>query len=74
LRILVEDIQRRWGIPLDMVIGHSRVQVSKIDPGPALNLTWRRYGDPPRDPIFPPDDLLQPPNFPVTLGAATEGF
>ena len=74
LRILVEDILRRWAIPLDGVIGHSRVQVSKIDPGPALNLTWQRYGDPPRDPIFSPDDLLLPPDFPVRLGAATEGF
>jgi len=74
LRVLVEDIQRRWGIPLDRVIGHSRVQIGKIDPGPALNLTWTRYGDPPRDPIFHTDSLLEPPNFPVSLGPETEGF
>lgn len=52
LRLLVEDIVQRWGIPLEMVIGHSRVQLEKIDPGPALNLTWSRYGNPPREPIF----------------------
>ncbi|MEW6568320.1 MAG: N-acetylmuramoyl-L-alanine amidase [Chloroflexota bacterium] len=52
LRVLVLDIMQRWNIPLERVIGHSRIQPEKIDPGPALNLTWRRYGDPPRDPIF----------------------
>jgi N-acetyl-anhydromuramyl-L-alanine amidase AmpD/peptidoglycan/xylan/chitin deacetylase (PgdA/CDA1 family) len=54
LRILVLDIMARWDIPLSMVIGHSRVQLNKNDPGPALNLTWSRYGDPPREPIFSP--------------------
>jgi N-acetyl-anhydromuramyl-L-alanine amidase AmpD len=58
LRILVEDIMARWNIDLDRVIGHSLVQPEKIDPGPALNLTWRRYGDPPRDPIFSPSATL----------------
>ncbi len=55
LRVLVLDLMQRYGIPLEGVIGHSRIQPEKIDPGPALNLTWRRYGDPPRDPIFSPD-------------------
>jgi N-acetyl-anhydromuramyl-L-alanine amidase AmpD/peptidoglycan/xylan/chitin deacetylase (PgdA/CDA1 family) len=54
LRVLVEDIMNRWDIPLERVIGHSRIQPEKIDPGPALNLTWSRYGDPPREPIFQP--------------------
>ncbi len=74
LRILVRDILQRWDIPLDLVIGHSRVQASKIDPGPALNLTWQRYGDPSRPPIFSPDDLLLPLDFSIPLGAETEGF
>lgn len=52
LRTLVEDIMERWGIPLNLVLGHSRIQSNKIDPGPALNLTWTRYGDPCRPPIF----------------------
>jgi N-acetyl-anhydromuramyl-L-alanine amidase AmpD/peptidoglycan/xylan/chitin deacetylase (PgdA/CDA1 family) len=52
LRILVLDIMARWDIPLSMVVGHSRIQLNKNDPGPALNLTWSRYGDPPREPIF----------------------
>ncbi len=54
LRTLIYDIMARWDIPLSMVIGHSRVQLNKNDPGPALNLTWSRYGDPPREPIFSP--------------------
>jgi len=54
LRILVEDIMARWDIHLDMVLGHSRIQLNKNDPGPALNITWDRYGDPPREPIFIP--------------------
>jgi N-acetyl-anhydromuramyl-L-alanine amidase AmpD/peptidoglycan/xylan/chitin deacetylase (PgdA/CDA1 family) len=54
LRTLVYDIMARWDIPLSMVIGHSRVQLNKNDPGPALNLTWSRHGDPPREPIFSP--------------------
>jgi N-acetyl-anhydromuramyl-L-alanine amidase AmpD/peptidoglycan/xylan/chitin deacetylase (PgdA/CDA1 family) len=62
LRILVYDIMARWDIPLSMVIGHSRVQLNKNDPGPALNLTWSRYGDPPRDPIFSP---TSPPSNPT---------
>jgi N-acetyl-anhydromuramyl-L-alanine amidase AmpD/peptidoglycan/xylan/chitin deacetylase (PgdA/CDA1 family) len=53
LQILIYDIMARWDIPLSMVIGHSRVQLNKNDPGPALNLTWSRYGDPSREPIFP---------------------
>jgi N-acetyl-anhydromuramyl-L-alanine amidase AmpD/peptidoglycan/xylan/chitin deacetylase (PgdA/CDA1 family) len=52
LRVLVYDIMARWDIPLSMVVGHSRIQLNKIDPGPALNLFWWRYGDPPREPIF----------------------
>jgi len=54
LQVLVEDIMSRWDIPLEMVLGHSRIQLNKNDPGPALNLTWDRYGDPPREPIFVP--------------------
>lgn len=54
LRVLVEDIMHRWDIPLERVIGHSRIQPEKIDPGPALNLTWNRYGDPAREAIFQP--------------------
>jgi peptidoglycan/xylan/chitin deacetylase (PgdA/CDA1 family) len=57
MRILVEDIMARWDIPLEMVLGHSRIQLNKNDPGPALNLTWARYGDPPRDPIFVPTPM-----------------
>ena len=54
LKALVEDICTRWGIPLDAghVIGHSLIN-QKSDPGPALNLFWRRYGDPARDAIWP---------------------
>jgi peptidoglycan/xylan/chitin deacetylase (PgdA/CDA1 family) len=74
LRVLVEDIMRRWAIPLERVIGHSRVQVGKIDPGPALNISWSRYGDPLRDPILTPDDFLGTTHFPVALSGPTEGF
>lgn len=66
LRVLLLDLMQRYGIPLDRVIGHSRVQPEKIDPGPALNLTWRRYGEPPREPIFPPElPLTLPLHFPL---------
>jgi N-acetyl-anhydromuramyl-L-alanine amidase AmpD len=51
LQILVEDIRTRWNIPLNMVMGHSRIN-NNVDPGPALNLFWPRYGDPPRQAIF----------------------
>ncbi len=53
LKILVEDITRRWNIPLDEqhVIGHYRIN-QKVDPGPALNLFWSRPGNPPRPAIF----------------------
>jgi peptidoglycan/xylan/chitin deacetylase (PgdA/CDA1 family) len=51
LRVLVEDIRSRWGIPYSMVIGHYRIN-EKTDPGPALNLFWERNGDPPRPPVF----------------------
>jgi N-acetyl-anhydromuramyl-L-alanine amidase AmpD/peptidoglycan/xylan/chitin deacetylase (PgdA/CDA1 family) len=51
LRILVEDIRNRWGIPYSMVMGHYRIN-EKSDPGPALNLLWARNGNPPRPPIF----------------------
>ncbi len=53
LKVLVEDIARRWKIPLDEqhVIGHYRIN-QKVDPGPALNLFWDRSGNPPRPPIF----------------------
>jgi len=74
LRILVGDILRRWSIPLDRVIGHSRVQIGKIDPGPALNISWDRYGSPPHEAIFSPDDLLSPTYFPIPQTGPTEGF
>lgn len=51
LQILVEDICSRWNIPLDMVMGHSRIN-NNVDPGPALNLFWPRYGNPMRPSIF----------------------
>ena len=52
LVLLVNDIRERWGIPLDMVMGHYRVNTNS-DPGPALNLFWTRYGNPSRPAIFP---------------------
>jgi N-acetyl-anhydromuramyl-L-alanine amidase AmpD/peptidoglycan/xylan/chitin deacetylase (PgdA/CDA1 family) len=52
LVLLVNDIRSRWDIPLDMVMGHYRINTNS-DPGPALNLFWERYGNPPRPPIFP---------------------
>ena len=52
LVLLVNDIRERWGIPLDMVMGHYRINTN-TDPGPALNLFWDRYGNPPRPAIFP---------------------
>jgi len=51
LQILVEDIRTRWNIPLNMVMGHSRIN-NNVDPGPALNLFWPRYGNPSRPGIF----------------------
>ncbi len=51
LKVLVADIRARWGIPWEMVMGHSRID-PKDDPGPALNLFWARDGNPPRPPIF----------------------
>lgn len=51
LQILVEDIRSRLKIPLDMVMGHSRIN-NNVDPGPALNLFWSRYGNPSRPGIF----------------------
>jgi len=54
VKALVEDICARWNIPLDPahVFGHARVN-KKADPGPALNLFWDRYGEPPREAIWP---------------------
>jgi len=52
LILLVNDIRQRWNIPMDMVIGHYRIN-NNTDPGPALNLFWDRYGNPPRFAIFP---------------------
>jgi N-acetylmuramoyl-L-alanine amidase len=51
LKLIVGDIRARWGIPLDLVVGHYRIN-DKTDPGPALNISWPRYGNPPRPPIF----------------------
>jgi peptidoglycan/xylan/chitin deacetylase (PgdA/CDA1 family) len=53
LVLLVNDIRARRGIPLDLVIGHYRIN-QKTDPGPALNISWYRTGNPPRPPIFTP--------------------
>ena len=51
LKILVEDIQTRWNIQSRMVMGHSRIN-NNVDPGPALNLFWNRYGKPEEKAIF----------------------
>ena len=51
LVLLANDIRARWGIPLDLVVGHYRINY-KTDPGPALNISWDRTGNPPRAPIF----------------------
>jgi peptidoglycan/xylan/chitin deacetylase (PgdA/CDA1 family) len=51
LILLVNDIRARWGIPLSLVVGHYRINY-KTDPGPALNISWYRTGNPPRAPIF----------------------
>jgi peptidoglycan/xylan/chitin deacetylase (PgdA/CDA1 family) len=51
LVLLVNDIRSRWGIPLELVVGHYRINY-KTDPGPALNISWYRTGNPPRAPIF----------------------
>lgn len=69
LRLLLIDLTYRWNIPLELVLAHGDVQKNKIDPGPALNLTWDRTGDPPRssimDPHFaPPEELCIVPRFP----------
>ncbi len=53
LKILAEDVATRWGIPNSMILGHSRIN-NNVDPGPALNLFWPRYGFPIRAPIFSP--------------------
>jgi N-acetylmuramoyl-L-alanine amidase len=55
LRLLLTDLMQRWNIPLDRILGHGDVQINKIDPGPALNLTWDRSGAPERDAIFSSD-------------------
>ncbi len=51
LVLLVNDIRARRGIPLDLVVGHYRINY-KTDPGPALNISWYRVGNPARAPIF----------------------
>ncbi len=51
LQILVEDIRSRWNIPFGMVMGHLMIN-NNVDPGPALNLFWPRYGNPSRPGIF----------------------
>jgi N-acetylmuramoyl-L-alanine amidase len=51
LQILVDDIRSRWNIPINMVMGHSRIN-NNVDPGPALNLFWKRYGNTQRQAIF----------------------
>lgn len=51
LKILTEDITARWEIPNSMIIGHSRIN-NNVDPGPALNIFWQRYGFPSRIPVF----------------------
>ena len=51
LVLLVNDIRARYGIPLELVVGHYRIN-SKTDPGPALNISWYRVGNPARPPIF----------------------
>jgi peptidoglycan/xylan/chitin deacetylase (PgdA/CDA1 family)/N-acetyl-anhydromuramyl-L-alanine amidase AmpD len=51
LVVLVNDIRARYGIPLELVVGHYRINY-KTDPGPALNISWTRVGNPPRGPIF----------------------
>jgi len=51
LIVLVEDITARWDIPMDQVVGHYQVN-DTVDPGPALNLFWRRNGIPAREAIF----------------------
>jgi N-acetyl-anhydromuramyl-L-alanine amidase AmpD/peptidoglycan/xylan/chitin deacetylase (PgdA/CDA1 family) len=69
LRLLLIDIMYRWNIPLELVLAHGDVQRNKIDPGPALNLTWDRTGDPTRLSIFQsdfsvPDQICILPSFP----------
>ncbi|MHC1772022.1 MAG: N-acetylmuramoyl-L-alanine amidase [Flexilinea sp.] len=52
LKNLVEDIQTRWKIPNAMIMGHSRIN-NNVDPGPALNLFWNRYGVLGHEAVFP---------------------
>ncbi|MBN2084927.1 MAG: polysaccharide deacetylase family protein [Anaerolineales bacterium] len=51
MALLVNDIRARYGIPLALVVGHYRINY-KTDPGPALNISWYRVGNPAREPIF----------------------
>ncbi len=59
LQILINNIRARWGIPIDMVIGHYRIN-NNTDPGPALNLFWFRNGAPSRPAILTPGETLTP--------------
>lgn len=77
LRLLLIDLMYRWDIPLELVLAHGDVQRNKIDPGPALNLTWYRTGDPPReailDPYFTvPEQLCVSPAYPDGHPAPSE--
>ncbi len=69
LRILLIDLMQRWNIPLTRVLGHGEIQINKIDPGPALNLTWDRTGIPRREPIFNTEFFLPESNCTVSLDA-----
>jgi peptidoglycan/xylan/chitin deacetylase (PgdA/CDA1 family) len=51
LILLVNDIRARYDIPLELVVGHYRINY-KTDPGPALNISWVRVGNPAREPLF----------------------
>jgi len=51
LVLLANDIRARYGITLELVVGHYRINY-KTDPGPALNISWYRVGNPAREPIF----------------------
>lgn len=69
LRILLIDLMQRWNIPLTRVLGHGEIQSNKIDPGPALNLTWDRTGIPAREAIFSKDFSLAEANCTKALDA-----
>jgi peptidoglycan/xylan/chitin deacetylase (PgdA/CDA1 family) len=69
LRILLIDLMQRWNIPLSHILGHGDIQINKIDPGPALNLTWNRTGIPGREPIFSKEFSLAEANCTVSLDA-----